>query len=150
MQALNDENYYKSLMDLFNYGDPFPDEMGVTVTECRDGFAKAELTLMPGHLNTIRPAHGGVAYTLADTATGCAACTRGQHCTTVEGNLNYIRAAREGDQKLIATANVIHFGRRTIVLSCEITNDSDKLIATGLFTYCVIRNPGEDKIRENK
>ena len=74
--------------------------------------------------------------------TGCAARSRGQYCTTIEGKLNYIRAASLSDKKLLGIAKVIHFGRKTIVLSVEIRNDAGKLIATGLFTYFVLEKIG--------
>ncbi len=129
---------YEELMHKYNYANPFANMVGVHVTTVRDGYAEAEVEIDPKLGNTIQSLHGGVAFTLADTVTGCASRSRGQTCTTLEGKLNYIRAATLEDKKLIGTARVIHFGRKTIVLSCEIRNDRDKLIATGIFTYFVI------------
>lgn len=129
---------YEKLMHTYNNANPFANSIGVHVTSVSDGHAVAEVDIAPMHGNTIQSLHGGVAFTLADTTTGCAARSRGQVCTTIEGKLNYIRAATLQDKKLIGTANVIHFGRKTIVLSCEIRNDKDKLIATGIFTYYVL------------
>ena len=129
---------YEELMNTYNSANPFANLVGVRVTTVRDGYAEAEVEIAPQHGNTIATLHGGVAYTLADTVTGCASRSRGQKCTTIEGKLNYIRAASILDRKLIGIANVIHFGRKTIVLSVDIKNDSDKLIATGLFTYFVL------------
>ena len=129
---------YEELMNTYNSANPFANSVGVHVTSVCDGHAEAEVSIAPMHGNTIRSLHGGVAFTLADTVTGCASRSRGQRCTTIEGKLNYIRAATLDDEKLIGTADVIHFGRKTIVLSCEIRSDSGKLIATGLFTYFVL------------
>lgn len=129
---------YEELMNKYNNANPFANSIGIHVTTVRDGYAEGEVEIMPKHGNTIQSLHGGVAYTLADTVTGCASRSRGQTCTTIEGKLNYIRAVRLDDKKLIGRARVIHFGRKTIVLSCEIVNDKEKLIATGLFTYFVL------------
>ena len=129
---------YEELMNKYNSANPFANSIGIHVTTVSDGYAEGEVEIAPMHANTIQSLHGGVAYTLADTVTGCASRSRGQTCTTIEGKLNYIRAASILDRKLIGIANVIHFGRKTIVLNVEIKNDSDKLIATGLFTYFVL------------
>jgi len=133
---------YEELMNTYNSANPFANTVGVRVTTVRDGYAEAEVPIAPLHGNTIRSLHGGVAFTLADTVTGCAARSRGQYCTTIEGKLNYIRAASLSDKKLLGIAKVIHFGRKTIVLSVEIRNDAGKLIATGLFTYFVLEKIG--------
>lgn len=129
---------YEELMNKYNTANPFANAVGIHVTTVHDGYAEAEVDLKPAHGNTIQTVHGGVTFALADTVTGCASRSRGQVCTTIEGKLNYIRAAGMKDKKLIGIANVIHFGRKTVVLSCEIRNDSDALIATGLFTYYVL------------
>ena len=133
---------YQELMNTYNTANPFANSVGIHVTHVCDGHAEAEVEIAPMHGNTIQSLHGGVAFALADTTTGCAARSRGQACTTIEGKLNYIRAATLQDKKLIGTANVIHFGRKTIVLSCEIRNDKDNVIATGLFTYYVLCKSG--------
>ena len=129
---------YEELMNKYNSANPFANTIGVHVTEVGDGYAQAEVEIAPMHVNTIQSLHGGVAFTLADTTTGCAARTRGQICTTIEGKLNYIRAAKLDDKKLIGKARVVHFGRKTIVLTCDILTGKGKLIATGLFTYFVL------------
>ena len=79
-------------------------------------------------------AHPGF-LALADTVGGCAARTRGQIPTTIEGKLNHIRAATSKDKKLIGKADVIHFGQKTIVTNVEILNDSGQTLAVGLFTF---------------
>ncbi len=132
------KEYYEELCSAYNHNNPFANAVGVQITSCCDGHAEAEVVIEEQHINTIQTVHGGVAYTLADTVTGCAARSRGQRCTTIEGKVNYIRAASGRDHKLIGKADVIHFGRKTIVLTVDITNEAGKLIAKGLFTYYVL------------
>lgn len=138
MTQTRDEAFYEQLRNTYNHGNPFANSVGVSVTSCTDGHAEAEVILEDKHINTISSVHGGVAYVLADTVTGCASRTRGQTSTTIEGKLNYLRAATAADRKLIGTADVVHFGRKTIVLRTDIRTEGGRLIATGLFTYFVI------------
>ena len=126
---------YEELMNKYNNANPFANSIGIHVTTVRDGYAEGEVEIMPKHGNTIQSLHGGVAYTLADTVTGCASRSRGQTCTTIEGKLNHIRAATSKDKKLIAKGDVLHFGQKTIVSSVEITNDQGQMLAAGLFTF---------------
>ena len=116
----------------------FANDVGVEVVAIREGYAEAELPVEPKLLNPIGTIHGGVMYTLADTVCGCAAISRGQIATTIEGKLNHIRATTEKDKKLIAKSEVRHFGRQTIVTSVEISNDRGQTVAVGLFTYFVL------------
>ena len=77
-------------------------------------------------------------YTLADAVCGSAALSRGQITTTIEGKLNHLRATTEKDKMLICKADVLHFGKQTIVTSVKIFNDRGQTVAAGLFTYFVL------------
>ena len=121
-----------------NNSKHFAGNLGVKILSISDGHAEAELPVVPELFNPIGTIHGGVMYTLADTVCGCAAHSREQISTTIEGKLNHIRATTEMDKMLIAKADVLHFGKQTIVTSVEIFNDSGRTVAAGLFTYFVL------------
>ena len=127
-------NYTEFISNYHNYC-PFANSLGLRLTDMRDGHVEGEIPITPALFNPIGSIHGGVYYTLADTVGGCAARTRGQIHTTIEGKLNHIRAATRKEKKLIAKGDVLHFGQKTIVSSVEITNDSGQTLAVGLFTF---------------
>lgn len=127
-------NYTEFISNYHNYC-PFANSLGLRLTDMRDGHVEGEIPITPALFNPIGSIHGGVYYTLADTVGGCAARTRGQIPTTIEGKLNHIRAATSKDKKLIGKADVIHFGQKTIVTSVEISNDSGQTLSVGLFTF---------------
>ena len=116
----------------------FASSIGVYLLSISDGHAEAELPVTPELFNPIGTIHGGVMYTLADSVCGCAALSRGQISTTIEGKLNHLRATTEKDKKLIGKADVLHFGKQTIVTSVKIFNDRGQTVAAGLFTYFVL------------
>lgn len=127
-------NYEEFIRNYHNHS-PFANSIGLRLTAMEDGHAEGEIAITPSLFNPIGSIHGGIYYTLADTVGGCAARTRGQIPTTIEGKINHIRAATHKDKKLIAKGDVIHFGRKTIVSSVEITNDSGQTLCVGLFTF---------------
>ena len=129
---------YEEFLEKHRSAIHFAGDLGVRLTSLSDGHAEAELPVTPRLLNPIGTIHGGVMYTLADTVCGCAAHSREQISTTIEGKLNHIRATTEMDKMLIAKADVLHFGKQTIVTSVEIFNDSGRTVAAGLFTYFVL------------
>ena len=48
-------------------------------------------------LNSMNKAHGGISYSLADTAFGFAANTHGKYAVSIETSINHIEALNEGD-----------------------------------------------------
>ncbi len=128
---MNFEEFIKN----YHSFNPFANSIGLRLTAMSDGHCEGEIPITPALFNPIGSIHGGVYYTLADTVGGCAARTRDQIPTTLEGKLNHIRAATKKDKKLIAKGDVIHFGQKTIVSSVVITNESGRTLAAGLFTF---------------
>lgn len=43
----------------FNKADAFAAHNGMTITELREGYARAEMTLQPHHMNGAQTVHGG-------------------------------------------------------------------------------------------
>ena len=129
---------YEEFLQRHHNSKHFAGDIGVSLLSISDGHAEAELPVVPDLFNPIGTIHGGVMYTLADTVCGCAALSRGQISTTIEGKLNHLRATTEKDNKLIGKADVLHFGKQTIVTSVKIFNDRGQTVAAGLFTYFVL------------
>jgi len=78
------------------------------------------------HLNPNGIVHGGVVFTLADTAMGWATLAvldDGQICASIEVSVRYLRPIPGG--RLVATASVLRAGRRIVHLECSVTVDDD-------------------------
>ena len=78
------------------------------------------------HLNPNGIVHGGVVFSLADTAMGratMAVLSDGQICASIEVSVRYLRPIPGG--RLVATASVLRAGRRIVHLECSITVDGD-------------------------
>ena len=89
--------------------------------------AVAYLDVDDRHLNPNGIVHGGVVFTLADTAMGratMAVLDDGQICASIEVSVRYLRPIPGG--RLVATASVIRAGRRIVHLECKVTVDGDE------------------------
>ena len=77
--------------------DAFSPWMGIEIVECELGRCKVAMTIRKEMLNSMNYAHGGISYTLADTAFGFAANTHGKYAVSIETSINHIEALNEGD-----------------------------------------------------
>ena len=77
--------------------DPFSQWLGIEVLECEIGRCKVAMTVRKEMLNSMNKAHGGITYSLADTAFGFAANTHGKFAVSIETSINHIEAVSEGD-----------------------------------------------------
>jgi acyl-CoA thioesterase len=77
--------------------DAFSQGMGIEIIECEVGRCKLGMTVRRDMLNSMNKAHGGISYTLADTAFGFTANTRGKYAVSIETSINHISALNEGD-----------------------------------------------------
>lgn len=78
--------------------DPFSKWLGIQILECEVGRCKVGMTIRNEMLNSMNRAHGGISYSLADTAFGFAANTHGNYAVSIETSINHIEALNEGDE----------------------------------------------------
>lgn len=77
--------------------DPYSQWLGIEILECELGRCKVAMTVRKEMLNSMNKAHGGITYSLADTAFGFAANTHGRFAVSIETSINHIEAVNEGD-----------------------------------------------------
>jgi len=78
--------------------DAFSQWMGIEILESEIGRVKVAMTIRKEMLNSMNYAHGGVSYTLADTAFGFTSNTHGKYAVSIETSINHIEALEEGDR----------------------------------------------------
>ena len=97
-----------------------------TIDDGIDGEAVAALDVSDRHLNPNGVVHGGVVFTLVDTAMGRATMSvleEGRICASIEVAVRYLRPINGG--RLVATASVLRAGRRIVHLEGRVTVDGD-------------------------
>ena len=84
------------------------------------------------HLNPYGIVHGGLIYTLADTAMGASLIDVG-YFVTINSSINFIKSAK--CKKLIAKVKRIKVGKSIAFLECFIYDENNNLIATSNGSY---------------
>src|SRR3954453_1854590 len=83
--------------------DSSSEGLGITVLSAADGTAVAGMTVTPHGANGHGIAHGGLVFTLADTAFACAANSWAPRSATAAASIVYLSPARVGEE-LVAEA----------------------------------------------
>ncbi len=113
--------------------------LGLEMGEVGDGTASIHLEVRDELLQIHAVVHGGAIASLIDTASAFALLTRielDERVTTTDLTIHYLRPISSG--RMTATANIVRGGRRLFVLSIDVRDESDKLLATALTTYIKI------------
>ena len=115
--------------------DPFSTWLGIEILECEIGRCKVRLTIKKDMLNSMGKAHGGISYSLADTAFGFAANTHGKYAVSIETSINHIEALDEGDY--LVAESVIEKVNKKLGFNIIEVKRGDELVA--LFKGVVYR-----------
>lgn len=113
--------------------------LGIRLIECASGAARMEMEAGRQHHNPMGTVHGGVLCDLADAAMGVAVATTleaGQTFSTTDLHISYLRPVEAA--RLTAAAHVVHRGRSTAYVECDILGEQSILIARAKST-CLFR-----------
>lgn len=116
--------------------DAFSRWLGIEVLEVKPGFAKIQMTVRPEMNNGFSITHGGIAYSLADSAFAFASNSHGRVAVALETNISYMKKVGSGDT-LTATAEQLSLGNTVGVYNVTIRNQDDEKVA--LFRGTVFR-----------
>ena len=83
--------------------DPFSQWLGIQVEHIDVGTCTLSMTIRKEMLNGFAIAHGGITYSLADSALAFAANTHGRQSVSIDTSINHTEPLREGD-KIVAIA----------------------------------------------
>lgn len=118
----------EEILNLMIEKDSFSKWMGVQVIKIEKGSCIMECVIHDEMLNGFGIAHGGITYSLADSALAFAANAYGYQCVSVETSISHIRQVHIND-KLQIVCEEIHRGRSIGIYSVSITKDDHTLIA---------------------
>lgn len=115
-----------SLVEFFG-GDRFAAGNGMEVVEVRPGYARAEMTVEPRHLNAVGILQGGALFTLADLAFAAASNSHGVVALACQADITYFNALTSG--RLTAVAEEIARTRKLSTCLVRITDEHGGLAA---------------------
>lgn len=109
-------------------GDAASKALDIKIEIREAGSATAHMRIREDMINGFDVCHGGLIFTLADTAFAFACNAYDRVTFAASGNIEFVRPARLGD-KLSATAREEHRGSRTGYYAVEVQNDLGELVA---------------------
>lgn len=77
--------------------DAFSQWLGIEIVEVKEAYCQVKMQIRKDMLNSMNKAHGGITYSLADTAFGFATNTLGRKAVSIETSINHVEALEEGD-----------------------------------------------------
>jgi acyl-CoA thioesterase len=116
--------------------DGFSAWLGMEILEVKPGACKLRLKVRHDMLNGFGMCHGGIPYSLADSALAFASNTHGTVTVSIENTISYPAPVGEGDI-LTAVAEEESAGNRIAFYRVTVTNQSNTTV--GLFRGTVYR-----------
>jgi acyl-CoA thioesterase len=120
--------------------DAFSAWMGLEVAEVRPGSCTVRMRVRDEMLNGFGVCHGGVTFSLADSALAFACNTHGRVTMSIENSITYPVAVQPGE-RLTATAREESVSARLGFYRVEVRNDAGTIVA--LFRGTVYRTKRE-------
>jgi acyl-CoA thioesterase len=108
--------------------DLFSRWLGIEVLEIDDGYCKIKMTLRDEMINGFGIIHGGVPFSLADSAFAFACNNRNNLSVALDTSITFTKATSPGDV-LTAEAKELHNGRSTGLYLVTVTNQHNEQVA---------------------
>jgi acyl-CoA thioesterase len=117
-------------------GDAFSKWLGIEVVAVKEGFCELNLAVREEMTNGFKIAHGGITYSLADSALAFASNSHGRKSVSVETSISHTKQCLVGD---VITAKAIEksISNKIAIYEITITNQKDETVA--LFKGTVYR-----------
>lgn len=108
--------------------DLFSQWLGISVLEIKEGYSKISMTVREEMINGFGIVHGGIAFSLADSAFAFACNNRNNLSVALETTINFLKPVAPGDV-LTAEASEIHNGKSTGLYLIKVVNQQNVQVA---------------------
>jgi len=108
--------------------DLFSQWLGIEVLDIKEGYSKIKMMVREEMINGFGIVHGGIAFSLADSAFAFACNNRNVLSVALDTSINFIKPVHV-DDILTAEAKELHNGRSTGLYHITITNQNEHVVA---------------------
>jgi acyl-CoA thioesterase len=108
--------------------DFFSQWLGIEVLDIKEGYSKVRMTVRKEMVNGFGIVHGGIPFSLADSAFAFACNNRNNLSVALDTSINFVKSVHV-DDVLTAEAIEIHNGRSTGLYHINITNQHEQVVA---------------------
>lgn len=102
--------------------------LGLTFDEARPGYARARMKVREDMANPHGTCHGGLVFTLADSAFGAVANARVRPTVTAQAEITFVAPARVGDELVAEATETLLYGRSS-VYDITVKNQKGEMVA---------------------
>ena len=135
-EEMNSNNLSEKIVNKMIEGDAFSQWLGIEIIKVEEGFCELNLTVREEMTNGFKIAHGGITYSLADSALAFASNSHGRKSVSVETSISHTKQCLVGD---VLTAKAIEksISHKIAIYEITITNQNNETVA--LFKGTVYR-----------
>jgi len=108
--------------------DAFSQWLGIEILDVSEGFCQLKMKVRKEMLNGFHIAHGGIAYSLADSALAFASNSHGRKSLSVETSISHMVSIKAGDMLTAMTKELSRSDKIGVYL-ITITNKENQEIA---------------------
>ncbi|MCB0410376.1 MAG: hydroxyphenylacetyl-CoA thioesterase PaaI [Flavobacteriales bacterium] len=120
--------------------DAFSQWLGIKILSSTKGSCKLQMTVRPEMCNGFGIIHGGITFSLADSALAFASNAHGRLSVALECSISYPNAVKVGDV-LTATATEVSLTNKIGIYNIPVTNQNNEIV--GVFKGSVYRTSKE-------
>ncbi|QIK70050.1 PaaI family thioesterase [Erysipelothrix sp. HDW6C] len=115
----------------------FMQHNGIEIVDVYEDYASTRVNFSNELTNYYGFFHGGVYFTLADSAAGLASRSNGANYVTLNANINFMKAVKSG--YIYSKARVMSRTTKICVVNVDIFDDHDQLVNSGTYTMYRIK-----------
>lgn len=108
--------------------DLFSQWLGIEIIEVKEGYSKIKMTVRKEMINGFGIVHGGIAFSLSDSAFAFACNNRNVLSVALDTSINFTKPVHVGDV-LTAETKEIHNGKSTGLYHIAIKNQRGHVVA---------------------
>jgi acyl-CoA thioesterase len=108
--------------------DLFSQWLGIEVLDVKEGYSKIRMTVRTEMINGFGIVHGGIAFSLSDSAFAFACNNRNVLSVALDTSINFTKPVHVGDI-LTAEAKELHNGKSTGLYHITVINQHDHIVA---------------------
>jgi acyl-CoA thioesterase len=118
----------KAIGDKMLAADNASQSLGIKILDVKTGYAQLSMEITAQHVNGHKVAHGGLIFTLADSAFALACNSHNQNALAQHCTITFTAPGQLGDT-LMAEAVERHSAGRSGIYDVKVTNQNSDLIA---------------------
>ena len=118
----------QQVVDHMMHHDRFSQWLGITVLDIKEGYSRIRMVVRAEMVNGFGIVHGGVTFSLADSAFAFACNNRNEISVALDTAINFLKPVHVGDE-LEAEAKELHNGKSTGLYHIQITNQHHHVVA---------------------